>query len=144
VSATTSRTGDVPSTRKTTAIPRVRYPTQTDGLDPISWPRHGVMTQLRLATVVTTWQSLPSLRWRHVFGRSPTSTTSSPTSRSTMAAPTPTSGCQGGRRQLRPHGLLPVGDGRRTVALAQQPPGGQHHIVGRLVPGFHVELPGEV
>jgi hypothetical protein len=52
---------------------------------------------------------------------------------------------QGGRRQLRPHGgLLPAGDGRRTVALAQQPLGRQHHVVSRPVSGLHVELSGDL
>jgi hypothetical protein len=37
-----------------------------------------------------------------------------------------------------------AGDGRHTVALAQQPPGRQHHFVGRPVSGLHVEFLGDL
>jgi hypothetical protein len=51
---------------------------------------------------VTIWRSLRSLCWHHVSDRSPTPTTSSQTSRSTMAAPTPTSGCRPTTSPSRP------------------------------------------
>jgi hypothetical protein len=92
--ATTSRTGDAPSTRKTTTTLRVRSVTPCGSLDLRSWLRRRTMMWLRSRTVATTWLLPPSLRWRHVSGRSHTLTTSSPTSRSTMVALTPTSGCQ--------------------------------------------------
>jgi hypothetical protein len=68
--------------------------------NPDRQPRSQVVATARVtmrlwsATAATTWRSPPSPRWCHVSGRSPTPTTSSRTSRSKTAAPTPTFGCR--------------------------------------------------
>jgi hypothetical protein len=129
----------VSSTRQITAILRVRSRTQTISLDLRSWPQRGTMTQLSSATPAMTWRSLPSPHWRHVSGRSRTRQLKAQHPkvrrpfRSQHLAVDLLRHRQGGRWQLRPHGvLLPAGDGRRTIILARQPPGRQHHVVGRL------------
>jgi hypothetical protein len=46
---------DMPSTRRTTAILRVRSLTQTASLDPRSWLRHRTTSRPRSVTTATTW-----------------------------------------------------------------------------------------
>jgi hypothetical protein len=59
--AMTSRTGDVPSTRRTTATVRVLFRTRIACLDPKSWPLHKEEAASRSEIAAMTWSTPPSL-----------------------------------------------------------------------------------
>jgi hypothetical protein len=125
----------LPSTIKTMTTLRVRSVTRRGSLDSRLWLRRRTMMWLRSATAAMTWHSPPSLRWRHVSGRSLTLTLQAQhlevrrPLRPQHSAVDVLRSRQGAQRQLRPHGgLLPTGDGRhhRSGSTTSQQAASRH------------------